>query len=265
MRCSVIPRSTRFFLLVLAVTLVPLALEGTAMAQSFSLEEGVLRVATEDWPPYAYSENGVMAGYSVEILNAVFGGMGVKAVMNQYPWARAQKMALDGEADALFNASFKQERADQCYYPVEALTTCRYVLFIRAKDAGTLRFSSLEDLMGHKVGVTRGYSYSTEFLDFLRERGLMAEANKDEVGFQLLAGGRIDFFPADSRNGIFLLKKMNLKDQIVALEKPITEKEYFIIFNRRNVDRSFVDRFDAALREFKKTKQFQEIEDKYLR
>lgn len=223
-----------------------------------------LIIATEQWPPYVYEKDGEIVGHSIEILDAVFAEMGVKTEMSQYPWARAMKLTFSGKADALFHASKQEDRMVYCYYPEEYLSNSRYVLFIRKADAGKLKFDSRDDLQGHKVGVTQGYSYTKEFLEFLQQHDLIEESPADENNFRMLAKGRIDYFPADVLNGIFTIKNLGLHDQLMYIDKPVFEKPYFIIFNKQNVPKAFVDTFSETLTRFKQTGRFQEIEEKYL-
>ena len=225
-----------------------------------------LKIATEEWPPYVYNENGHIIGYSVEILDAVFSEMDIRYTMTQYPWKRAMKMVFSGQEDALFHASQKADRMEYCYYPTEDLCRVRYVFFIRKEDAGHLKFESLNDLKGYTIGVTQGYSYTEEFLKFLYEEHRHFEENpSDESNLKMLAKRRIDYFPAEERNGVFLLKKLGKQDEITSIGAPaLLEKSYFIIFNKKNVDMSFVEKFSETLAKFKQTERFKEIEMKYI-
>ncbi len=224
-----------------------------------------LTIATEQWPPYVYEAHGKIVGYSIDILDKVFAEMGVKTTMTQYPWARATKLTFSGQADALFHASKHEERMKYCYYPDEPLTDSQYVLFIRKADIGKLVFDSYDDLLGYRVGVTLGYSYTQEFLDFLHAYNLHQETFSDESNFKMLASDRIDYFPSDLRNGVFWVRQLGFQDQLTYLEKPVFQKDYYLIFNKENVSKAFVQQFSETLKQFKQTKQFRNIEEKFLK
>jgi len=226
-----------------------------------------LKIATEEWPPYVYNENGRIVGYSVEILEAVFSEMSVSYRMTQYPWKRAIKMVFSGQEDALFHASEKADRMEYCYYPAEELYKVRYVFFIRKGDTGRLKFESFEDLKSYTIGVTQGYSYTEEFLKFLHEDHKRFEENpSDESNLKMLAKGRIDYFPTAVRNGVFLMENLSLQDKITYIDgTPLLEKSYFIIFNKKNIEKAFVEKFSEALTKFKQTERFKKIEMKYIR
>ncbi|MDY0095167.1 MAG: transporter substrate-binding domain-containing protein [Candidatus Vecturithrix sp.] len=223
-----------------------------------------LKIATEEWPPYVYEQDGKAVGYSIDILNSVFAKMGVTVTYNQYPWKRAIKGVFSGAADALFHASKNEERQQYCYYPEEELTQSRYVFFIRQEDVGRLKFDSFDDLIGADVGITQGYSYTAELLDFLYANGLAVSTVSDESNLRMLAKKRTDYFPTDMLNGLYLVKESGLQDQLTCLPKPIFEKPYFIIFNKQNVSLEFVERFSRTLAEFKQTEEFRQIEAKYF-
>lgn len=223
-----------------------------------------LKIATEEWPPYVYEQDGKVAGYSIDILQSVFAEMGVTITYEQYPWKRALKGVFSGTSDALFHASKNEERQQYCYYPEEYLAQSSYVFFIRKEDAGRLKFDSFDDLVGHDVGITQGYSYTPDLLEFLNTHKLAISTVSDESNLRMLAKRRIEYFPTDVLNGLYLIKKLGLQDQLTYLPKPIFGKPYFIMFNKHNVSLEFVETFSAALAAFKQTEAFRLIEAKYL-
>lgn len=224
-----------------------------------------MQLASEEWPPYSYMENGKLMGYCTEVIEAVMERIGIRPVISVYPWVRAEKMALEGKVDGLFSASRKPSREAVCHYPDEALFDSEYVFFIRREDVGKIVFTELTDIGTYRIGVTTGYSYSPEMWDFLKSQGNYAEAPTDAVNLKLLAKGRIDLFPAEKGNGITLLKRLDLRDALTYIDRPLIRKPYFIIFPKDRVDHEIVDRFSQELKSFKETGRFEAIRDKYLR
>lgn len=224
-----------------------------------------MSIATSEWPPYGYVENGKAVGFATEILDKVLPKMGFEPKIEFMPWKRATEMAKAGETDAVYSASYNVERAEFLLYPETALHPSEYVLFIRKSDAGKLKFETLDDLKDHKVGVTRGYSYSDEFLKKLDELKNSEEANSDELNFEKLNEGRIDYFPADLLNGLTLLNKLGMQDKIVYLDKRIKVKDYFIAFSKKSpkINEEFVKKFSDELKSFTQTDDYKRIHDKY--
>ncbi|GAK57441.1 extracellular solute-binding protein family 3 [Candidatus Vecturithrix granuli] len=243
---------------------VVIILASVFFCNASSVAQTSLKIATEEWPPYVYEQDGKITGYSIDILNNVFTEMDVTVTYHQYPWKRALKGVFSGTSDALFHASKNEERLQYCYYPEEYLAQSRYVFFIRKEDVNRLKFDSFDDLLGHDVGITQGYSYTAELLDFLNTHKLAISTVSDESNLRMLAKGRIEYFPTDVLNGLYLMKKLGLQDQLTYLPKPIFEKPYFIMFNKYNVSLALVEKFSAVLAAFKQTEEFRQIEAKYL-
>lgn len=225
---------------------------------------GEMTIASEEWPPYSYTENGRMTGYCTDIIASVLARMGIRPRFESYPWARAEKLALGGQMDALFSASYKEKRAAACHYPSEKLFDSEYVLFIRKDDKPGFKFDGFEDLKGKAIGVTRAYSYTPEFWEFLKANKNYDEAPTDQLNMSLLAKGRIDVFPAEKGNGLTLIRQMGLQDKLSFIDTPIIQKPYFIIFNKQRVTRALVDAFDKELKAFKNEPEYAEIRSRYL-
>lgn len=226
-----------------------------------------MRLGTDDWKPYEFSQDGQLTGYSVEVVQQVFRQMEIEIVsLDIFPWARAEWMVLNGELDALFSVTKSQKREEACFFPSEALAQSDWSLFIRKSDVGQLKFDTLEDLKGKQVGVVRDHAYTPEFLEFLKREKNYEEVAADAQNFQKLAAHRVDYVASEYAVGMSLLNELRLTDKIVALaESPLKRAELFIMFSKKTVSAEIVAQFSETLRQFKTTPAFQEIAAKYLR
>ena len=224
-------------------------------------------MATSDWPPYEYVEGGKDVGLATEILEELLPKLGYTPKIEWLPWKRATEMAKAGDMDAVYSASQNAERAEFLYYPATALHPSEYVFFIKKADVGKLKFDTLDDIKDHRVGVTRGYAYSDEFLKKTEEFKNSEEANSDDLNFEKLVGGHIDYFPAELLNGLLLVKKLGLQDKVTFLEKRIKVKDYFIAFSKKSpkITPEFVQKFSDELKAFKQTDKYKAIEAKYYK
>ena len=114
------------------------------------------QLVTDQLLPFENLSDAEAPGFSTEVLKQVFAAMGQQASFEEFPWARALELVFRGEHDALFTALRNDERARFCYFPDEPLLREKWVFFVRAADAGKLKFSSFDDLLGHDVAVQRG-------------------------------------------------------------------------------------------------------------
>lgn len=243
-------------------TLAMLCIGMPATARQNTLHIG----CDNDWPPYEWldKETKELKGFAPEVVTHVLETMGVDFTITPYPWKRAEKNVLEGKTAALFPASRKAKREETCYYPEINIINSEYYFYIRKEDRGTLRYTDFSDLQGHRIGVTSGYSYTTEFRDFLRANQNYTEARTDELNLKKLVKGRFDYFPGEIGNVSVLAKQLGIEDEIVRLPKAFIQKPYYMIFNKAHVDEAFVERFSAALETFKQSPEYKTIYDKYF-
>jgi polar amino acid transport system substrate-binding protein len=226
---------------------------------------GPLRLVTDQWIPYENLSDADAPGFSTEVLKAVFASMKQEVSFEEFPWARAARLVFRGERDALFTAFYDEERARFCHFPKEPLARDKWIFFVRAADAGRLKFSSFADLVGHEIAVLRGASISPEFWAFARQHRTIRETASDEVNMRMLEAGRVDYVVASFVNGMRLIKSLGLDGKIAPLlSRSLKEDNLYVIFSKERVAPAFVDAFSEALRRFKQTEAFRAIYRKYF-
>jgi polar amino acid transport system substrate-binding protein len=224
-----------------------------------------LRLVTDQWIPYENLSDTEAPGFSTEVLRHVFGGMGNEASFEEFPWARAAELVFRGERDAIFTAFRNEERERFCYFPSEPLAHDKWVFFVRAEDAGRLKFSSFDDLVGHDIAVLRGAAISPEFWNFVHEHRNFTETASDEANFRMLQAGRVDYVVASFVNGMRLIGSLGLDGQVQPLSsRSLKEDDMYVIFSRQRASPTFVAAFSDALHQFKQTDAFRAIYGKYF-
>jgi polar amino acid transport system substrate-binding protein len=224
-----------------------------------------LQLVTDQWIPYENLSDTGAPGFSAEVLKQVFAGMGREASFEEFPWARAAGLVFRGERDAIFTAFRNEERERFCYFPNEALAHDKWTFFIRAADAGRLKFSSFDDLLGHDIAVLRGAAISPEFWDFVREHRNFTETASDEANFRMLQARRVDYVVASFVNGMRLISSLGLEGEVQPLSaRSLKEDDMYVIFSRQRISPTLVDAFSDALRQFKQTDAFRAIYRKYF-
>ena len=99
-----------------------------------AVAEQPLEIATTNFPPFVYEEQGKMKGIDVDILTEVFARMQQPINIRLYPFARAVNMIKEGQADAIFPFGKDAEREQFAHYPSEVLFEMSVSLFVR-KDS----------------------------------------------------------------------------------------------------------------------------------
>ena len=224
-----------------------------------------LQLVTDQWIPYENLSDAEAPGFSTEVLKQVFAAMGQEASFEEFPWARAAGLVFRGERDAIFTAFRNDERERFCRFPKEPLARDKWVFFVRAADAGKLKFSSYDDLVGHDIAVLRGASISPEFWDFVHQHRNFVETASDEGNFRMLEAGRVDYVVASFVNGVRLIGSLGLDGKVgPLLSRNLKEDDMYVIFSKARISPDLVDAFSNALHQFKQTDAFREIYRKYF-
>ncbi len=225
-----------------------------------------LKVGTDDWPPYEFKQDGKITGYCTAIVEQVFGKMGVKmSELEIYTWARAEDYVFNGKIDVLYSSSKSDKREKYVHFPQEPLISSDWVMFIRKADKNKLKFNSLADLKGKKVGVVRGYSYTPEFWDFVKKEKNYDEVSNDKTNFKKLMGKRFDYLVSEYAVGLSIANELGVDDQVIALTgTPIKSTGLYVMFSKKTIDKPFVNNFSKELKKFKTTSAFKKLNAMYL-
>lgn len=226
-------------------------------------EMNSIDIICDEWPPYQVVENKQVGGFSTKVVKIVLERMNVNIKsLKAYPWKRAITMIEKGEVDALFSANYTKERTEFAFYPDEEIVNSPWVMWVREEDE--LKFESLNDLTGKKVGLVRGYSYTPDLWLFVKKHENYDEVTDDEQNFRKLNAGRVDFITAELGNGLFLVRKLGIDKIIPLINNPIKSDGLYVIFNKKNVPEYFVNKFSAELKKLKKESLYQFLYDEYF-
>jgi polar amino acid transport system substrate-binding protein len=231
-----------------------------------------LRLVTDLLPPFENLPDVDAPGFSVEVLRQVFAAMGQEASVEYFPWSRGWMTVSRGERDGMFTVLRTAERARICSFPDEPLAHEKWVFFVRTADAGRLKFSSFDDLVGHDVaihgpaaGVYSQPTVSPELWDFLRQHHNFIETLGTGVSFRMLAAGRVDYAVSNLSTGMRAIASLGLSGKIEPLlSRSVIEDGFYVCFSKARVAPALVDAFSHALVQFKQTEAFQAIYRKYF-
>lgn len=249
----------RWFHAFLGVAFGVLAFAGAASSAA------ELQLVTDQWVPYENLSDAMAPGFSTEVLKQVFAAMGQDVSFEEFPWPRALRLVFRGERDALFTTLYNDERGRFCYFPNEPLLREKWVFFVRVSDAGRLKFSSFDDLVGHDIAVQRDAVVSPEFWDFVHQHRNFTETASGEANFQMLEAGRVDYAVLVFSQGMRLIGSLGLDGKVQPLlSRSLKEGDMYVIFSKERVSPAFVDAFSAALHQFKHIEAFRAIYGKYF-
>ncbi len=159
-----------------------------------------VRIATGDWPPYA-SENSQHRGVATEIVTRTFRKMGVAVEVVFYPWARCYESVRTGRVWGAFPYARTEERAAEVDFSDTILYSASK-LFYFDNPPENLRFQTVSDLKGYRIGGVSGYYYES-MLNAASIDGDYAPHLRN--GLEKLMLGRTDLFVANELVGWFLI------------------------------------------------------------
>lgn len=219
-------------------------------------------LVTDPWEPF-YGPDLGNKGYISEIAKEAFGRMGYDLEIEFVPWKRALEESREGRYDGILGGFYNEERTKYFMYS-DSISSANMRFFSR--KGNKIEYNSLNDLIGYKIGVIRGYFYSSEFdnAGFLQKD----EINNVEQNIQKIIHGRIDLFIASEEVVYWLLKtKLNeYRDEIVPLGPVyVTNDLYIIISKKSKYPKKIVEDFNNGLEQIKKDGTFNIIMEKHSR
>ncbi|MEX2476318.1 substrate-binding periplasmic protein [Marinobacter sp.] len=214
----------------------------------------VLKIATSEYPPFEYLENGELKGKDADMVRRTVERMGYIPDFVVLPWARAESLARRGEIDMLFSLTHSPHR-ERFYHFTDPLSRARDTFFARS-DAN-IEWSSLNDLEGLRIGIAASYSYAPEFMAWLDTADIriveLSQESPELVGLRLLALNRIDLYICEHSVCNYLLDRHQERYPDLASLQPLPgtvgeERPFRAAFSRHTPDgRELRDRFNDAL------------------
>jgi polar amino acid transport system substrate-binding protein len=242
-------------------------------------EERILSVATLEWKPFMYEENGAHKGIGVDVMDEVLDNLNVDYNLVFIPWSRALKLAEVGEVDAVLGATYKEDRESYIDYtseqraygkeniiPETYLYKTDYILFIKKANEEILEFESIDQITidGYTVGVNQDFSYTPAINNALWDTVVHFD---EERSFNALLNDEMDFFLASKEVGLDILNKIGLSDEITYIDTPVDTSYIFLVFSKNSdypdLDR-LIERVDEELISIHASGEYDEIYDKYI-
>lgn len=204
-----------------------------------------LTYLTEQWAPYNYEKDGVPAGISVEVLEAVFRNTGVnrtRADVRIVPLSEGFRRA-QGNNTVLFSIVRTPER-EPLYKWAGPFTKGRFVVFAHLNRSITITNAS--DLNKYRIGTVNGTIENT----LLTDRGVNASqivnapVPADLIG--MLEEGRIDLWATGDATGRYEMQEAGVNPAGYGIVYTLGENDFWFIFSR-NVPDELVDAFSQGL------------------
>lgn len=219
-----------------------------------------ITVVTEEYPPYNYTEDGVITGISTEVVKEVLKRTGLEHDINSYAWARTYKMAQE-KPNVLIYSIGRSEQRENMFKWVDVIVPYNVYLF-KLKSRIDVSPSNMEEAKKFAVGGVRDDVRAQT----LAKKGFKVDlADHDNVNIKKMYGKRIDLWPCDELSGAKLLKNegksMNDFEKLFLIED--LSAGLYMAFSKGTSD-EIVNKCKKALNEIKKDGTYDKIKAKYM-
>lgn len=234
------------------------------MAVSLPLAATELKVVTESLPPLSYEENGIVTGYSTELLQAVLQTAGVKASIEILPWARAYQTSLTQPNTLIYSMTRLPER-DGLFEWIGPISS-RQIFLYKLRDRKEIQIKTMADVANYRVGLVREMASTKEFV----KASNLPEAAFDyaptvESNMKKLWMRRIDLLVSQDWSAAFLAKSQEHKPEelepVLLLDN---QRSYYFALNKQS-DPALVARLRLAFEKVLISGKAEKLRNKYLR
>lgn len=207
--------------------------------------EGTIKLAYSEFPPYVYTDKvkKKTKGSLTRIVKKIFKKAGISYSLRAYPYVRACKLVEQGKVDGFFNMFKTKDVIDKYDFSSPIMKSA---IMLVVKKGSPIKFNSLEDLKGLKLGVLRGCKYGDKFDDsklFLRD-----PAYSHIINLRKVIAGRIDAYPCEAFVFIKLASKEGLLPELELIQNPVSEMKGYIVFTK-GVHKETIDKINIHLKE----------------
>lgn len=224
-----------------------------------------LKVVTEEWKPFNYTDNGELKGISTEVVKAVLDRAGLEGDFKVYPWSRTYYLALN-EPDTLIYTIYRNEEREERFHWIGPINKAPRFFFYRLRERDDIDLKSLADAKAYEIGVlNNNYSHQKLLEEGFVEGEHLFVNKTTENNIRMLLAGRIDLFPGNEIATDQLFREMGIEEDRIIKSIQIfdTEARAYMAFNRDSSP-ELVKRVREAFEEVQSEGLIESVTMKYI-
>jgi len=231
---------------------------------SFAAENTIrFGIPAEEYPPYIMNKEGGFYGIVTDAYLEIAKSMGVETKLSIAPIKRLRVQAKMGELDA-FPAAPEWESKSISQMFTDGIIKVSDNLIRRTNNK--IPLNRPEDLSGLNLVLMEGYIYPSLETMIKNKFFHSVRAKHFASLLKMIEHARVDAGVLDKNVAQWIIRKNNLtfKNEIHFVEPGFDEVAYRIIFfSRQDRWKTFIKRFNAELKRFKKSQRWQQILNRY--
>ncbi|PMY45573.1 MULTISPECIES: cystine ABC transporter substrate-binding protein [Pseudomonas] len=222
-------------------------------------DAGTINVGLEGtYPPFSYvDESGKLAGFEVELSEALAQKLGVKVKLQPTKWDGILAALESKRLDAVINQVTISDERKKKYDFSTPYTVSGIQALTQKKDEG--KFKNAADLAGHKVGVGLGTNYEQWLKDNV-PKAIIKTYDDDPTKYQDLRVGRIDAILVDRLAAFELIKKTN--NTLAVSGEPFSRQEAGVAL--RKGEPELLAAVNKAIEELRADGTLKKLSEKYF-
>ncbi|MES2947303.1 MAG: transporter substrate-binding domain-containing protein [Pseudomonadota bacterium] len=241
------------------------ALLGAALAMASPARAETLRILTEEFPPYNYTENNKITGFSTEVVQAVLKEIKLQGEFQSMPWARAYETAQNS-GNVLIYSIGRNPLREKLFKWVGVIAPTEYYLY--SLPQRKLAFQQLDQAKAFQIG-TVNEDVGEQFLiakGFVKGQNLQSSV-KYELNYEKLKLGRVDLWIMTDLVAVHLARQAgDDPTKTLARSFAITDlgsDGYYMAFSARTPD-ALVQRLAKGLATIKSNGTYDALKKKWL-
>ncbi len=224
-----------------------------------------IKILTEEFPPYNFTESGKITGFSTEVVEAVLKEIKVQGDFQSMPWARAYELVQNTGSTLIYSIGRSKER-ERLFKWVGVIAPADYYLF--SLQGKNLKFDQLDQAKKYQIG-TVNEDVGEQFLvskGFIKGKNLQSSV-KYSFNYEKLKLGRVDLWVIGELTAYYLARQAG-DDPAKVLVKAhrisgLGSDGYYMAFGINTPD-ALVERFRVGLETIKKNGTFDSLKRKWL-
>ena len=225
---------------------------------NIAFAEETIRIAVGEWPPFL-DENLKNKGIAAHIIRDIFISEGYNVKFDFLPWARAYDLSKTGKYHGTAIWLKKPERETDFYYS-EPVIQEKHVFFHLKSEP--FEWSSVEDLLGLKIGGIIRFSYGEELDSALKAGKIkMERVSQDKQNFAKLLMKRIEIYPQEINVGYYELQKHFSPEEIQLVShhsKSLMEKSSYLLLSKKfEQNKDLIIKFNKGLQKLKSNDKYE--------
>jgi polar amino acid transport system substrate-binding protein len=214
--------------------------------------------------PLNYEEQGVVTGYSTELLQAVLQTAGLSAPISMMPWARAYQTAQTQPNTIIYSIVRTAER--ESLFDWIGPISKRQIFLFKLRARKDVEVNTLADARNYRIGAVREMAATQQLI----KQGFKPDENldlapTDESNVKKLFLNRVDLIAALDWSAYFLAKQNGHSatelEPVMLLDN---SHAYYFALNKQS-DATLTDKLNQAFEKVRASGQMDKLRSKYVR